>query len=251
MLKSLWGKSRPSPATKRQHSTEIQLDDFNVIWRQSARRTRSLALKLDKQGRIIVMTPLRTSKHDMHQFVQSKQQWIHQQLDQHHRLEQDKAQAQGKIVWWQGESLQIQHQIGPVNNIERIPSALQITTRQALSQQKIDQSAKKWLREQAQVFLPERLAVISNQAQLQASGIKIKAYTARWGSCRHDGFVQLNWKLMMTPPAVIDYVIVHELSHLKYFNHSAQFWAQVASICADYKQHRTWLKSNGRLLIES
>lgn len=251
MLKSLWGKSRPSPANKRQHSTEVQLDNFKVIWRQSAHRKRSLALKIDKQGCIVVMTPLRTSKPDMRHFVQSKQQWIHQQLDQHDRREQDKAQALGSIVWWQGEQLQIQHQIGPVNNIERTSNALQITSRQALSQQKIDQRAKKWLRDQAQIFLADRLAIISKQTKLQASGVKIKAYTARWGSCRHDGLIQLNWKLMMTPPAVIDYVIAHELSHLKYFNHSVQFWAQVASICADYKQHRAWLKNNGRLLIES
>lgn len=75
--------------------------------------------------------------------------------------------------------------------------------------------------------------------------ITVKNYKSRWGSCTHDGRVQFNWRLAMFAPAVIDYVIVHELAHLTHMNHSKAFWAEVAQYCPDYKHYQTILKQQG------
>jgi predicted metal-dependent hydrolase len=248
-LKALWS-NRPlkRPPVNRQ-SRLLTIDGLNVIWRLSARRTRSLALKLDKQGQVIAMTPMATQLYELERFIRSRNEWIYSQLTQFKKLEAKKRESRGQILWFMGDQLAIELQRGAKNKIQAGPESIQITTRQPLDESKLDRRLNNWLRAQADQELPRRLDLLSRQTGMQGSGLQIKSYTARWGSCRHDGLIQLNWKLIKTPPEVINYVIIHELSHLHNFNHSPAFWAQVAQHCPAYKRNREWLKENGRLLI--
>jgi len=75
--------------------------------------------------------------------------------------------------------------------------------------------------------------------------ITIRDQKTRWGSCSSRGTLSFNYRLIFAPPAVLDYVVVHELCHLTHMNHSADFWNKVASVMPDYKQHRKWLKEHG------
>ena len=77
------------------------------------------------------------------------------------------------------------------------------------------------------------------------SSVRIRTYRARWGSCNARGELVFNWKLIMTPPSVIDYVVVHELCHLHHLNHGAQFWRCVQQAFPDYRNAVNWLKANG------
>jgi predicted metal-dependent hydrolase len=81
------------------------------------------------------------------------------------------------------------------------------------------------------------------------SSIRIGDQKTRWGSCSSNGTLSFSWRLMLAPPRVLDYVVIHELCHLTYMNHSREFWAKVASIDPDYREHRKWLKDNGDSLI--
>lgn len=228
----------------------ISISGFEVRWRKSARRRRSLALKVDKVGQLIVMTPLRTPEHDVRRFVQAKRDWIHQQLEQHEMLSVKKERARGVSLHFLGESLGINAGIGPRNRCELRDNILHVISRHSEpGKDYLETRASHWLRKQAEEILPQKLQILTSQTGLTGSDVQIKSYRARWGSCRHDGAIQLNWKLIMAPPEVIDYVLVHELSHLKYFNHSAAFWALVCRHCPDYKVRRQWLKQHGRLLI--
>ena len=197
------------------------------------------------------MTPMTTSITELKRFVTSRETWIRKNLEQHQQLEYQKREAKGQHLWLLGEQLRVESLLGAKNRIEREPGALRFITRQPLGVDALDRRLTKWLRQQAESKLPSYLEKLSQQTGMRGSGLQIKAYTARWGSCRHDGLIQLNWKLIKTPPEVIDYVIIHELSHLSHFNHSALFWGQVGKHCPNYKDHRKWLKDNGRLLIAS
>lgn len=75
--------------------------------------------------------------------------------------------------------------------------------------------------------------------------ICVKEQKRRWGSCTGDNSLLFNWKIIMAPPKVIDYLIIHEMSHMKHKNHSKDFWNSVESILSDYKESRAWLKNNG------
>ncbi len=79
--------------------------------------------------------------------------------------------------------------------------------------------------------------------------ITIRDQKTRWGSCSARGTLSFNWRLMLAPPAVLDYVVVHELCHLTHMDHSKAFWAHVESVCPDYRIHRKWLKEHGQELI--
>jgi predicted metal-dependent hydrolase len=208
-----------------------------------------MALKIDKQGQLLVMTPLTTRVSELKQFVVTRDVWIREHLAQYRQLQETKLETLGQSLWFMGEQLEVESLVGVKNGIDHTPGLITLNSRQPLERAALDRRLMKWLRAQAELALPACVEKSSQRTGLHGSGVQIKAYTARWGSCRHDGLIQLNWKLIQTPPEVIDYVVLHELSHLRHFNHSALFWRQVGQHCPDYKIHRKWLKDNGRLLI--
>jgi len=77
------------------------------------------------------------------------------------------------------------------------------------------------------------------------SSVDVKSYRSRWGSCHKDGRVYFNWRIIMAPHSVVDYVVVHELCHLVYHNHSAAYWKLVEHSYSDFRNAKTWLKMNG------
>lgn len=248
MLKALWAtdsrKAKPART-----ATNIEIDGVSLIWRKSARRTRSLALKVDKVGQLIAMTPTRTSKRALAAFIHARRPWIDTQLARYDEVKSIKAQASGRHCWLMGERLNFDVRVGKKNSIALSNGVLQITQRRIPENQQLDQCVRQWLRGQANQRLPERLTIVSDNIGLHGRDHQIRSYTARWGSCRQDGLIQLNWKLIMVPPEVIDYVITHELCHLSHFNHSSAFWALVEQHCPNYRQHRQWLKQNASILL--
>lgn len=78
--------------------------------------------------------------------------------------------------------------------------------------------------------------------------VQLKEQRMRWGSCTSEGNIYLNWRIIMSPMSIIDYVLVHELAHLRYMNHSNDYWNFVRSILPDYEQRKDWLRVNGPTL---
>lgn len=108
---------------------------------------------------------------------------------------------------------------------------------------------QKWFKQQAQAYFEAKTAIYATQIGVMASAIQVKAYKARWGSCYPDGKIQFNWRLMQMPSWVIDYVVVHELCHLKHPNHSPAFWNQVEKHYPQTQMAKKWLKENQAPLI--
>jgi len=196
------------------------------------------------------MTPANTREREVRQFVLSRVPWIKAQMASHQARQAELEKSSGASLWYVGTQLAIQAGIGPRNAETLQGHVLQVISRQPSPENNyLESRAGQWLRAQANDILPQRLARLVQQTGLTPRDLEIKSYRARWGSCRRNGLMQLNWKLIMAPVAVIDYVIVHELSHLEHFNHSPAFWAQVEKHCNDYALHRRWLKQHGSLLI--
>lgn len=98
-------------------------------------------------------------------------------------------------------------------------------------------------------YIPERVAYFAPLVGVEYGGITVRNQKTRWGSCSGKGNLNFNCLLMLTPPDVIDYVVVHELCHLIEMNHSPRFWNEVGRVLPDYKKSRLWLKRNGGVLI--
>jgi predicted metal-dependent hydrolase len=104
------------------------------------------------------------------------------------------------------------------------------------------------LRERAREELPARLLEIAAAHGLTVTGVSIRNQRTRWGSCGRDGKISLNWRLVLMPPAVRDYVLIHELMHLRRLDHSPAYWKLVAAACPGYREARQWLRIHGPAL---
>jgi predicted metal-dependent hydrolase len=103
-------------------------------------------------------------------------------------------------------------------------------------------------RERAREELPARLLEIAAAHGLGVTGVSIRNQRTRWGSCGRDGKITLNWRLVLMPPAVRDYVLIHELMHLRRLDHSPAYWKLVAAACPGYREARQWLRIHGPAL---
>jgi len=99
-------------------------------------------------------------------------------------------------------------------------------------------------------YIPQRIEYYSRIIGVDYGRITIRNQVSRWGSCSAKGNLNFNCLLMLTPPTVIDYVVVHELCHIKELNHSKKFWDEVEKILPDFREQKTWLKENGNRLID-
>jgi predicted metal-dependent hydrolase len=102
-----------------------------------------------------------------------------------------------------------------------------------------------WYRSQASQKIEERINYYHHKIGRNPARITIKEQRTRWGSCSSLGNLNFNWKAIMAPSPVLDYIVVHELCHLIHLNHSQDFWNLVASILPDYRERRDWLKIHG------
>ena len=96
--------------------------------------------------------------------------------------------------------------------------------------------------------LPVRVMEFARIHQLTVRRITVRNQKSRWGSCSRRATISLNWRLIQTPVHVQDYIILHELCHLRELNHSRRFWKEVESVCPDYEDAEIWLKKNGSLM---
>lgn len=117
--------------------------------------------------------------------------------------------------------------------------------RAALASGRFSLEDRQRLRAQACIELPLRLQELAERHGLQVTRISIRNQRTRWGSCGRDGHVSLNWRLIVMPGWVRDYVIIHELMHLKRMDHSPAYWRLVAAACSRYREARQWLRTHG------
>ena len=106
-----------------------------------------------------------------------------------------------------------------------------------------------WLKGEAQRDLEARVTVHAARLGVVAKSVRLRSQSTRWGSCASSGRLNFNWRLILAPPFVLDYVAAHEVAHLVEMNHSAAFWAQVESTLPDMARGRAWLKAHGRQLM--
>lgn len=227
--------------------TIIQGDGFEVTVVRSPRR-RTLSLQI-KDGEAIVRMPKRAPLSYAETFIRNKTGWIQQKLAASPLLIERQFES-GEMFLFLGQSLELRlHPAQPHDRVEQHADYLMLCQRcSVIDVAKTQRQITHWYQQQAQPYLLSRTEQLAEKTGLVPSGVVIKTYRARWGSCKHNGEIQLNWKLIMAPPTIIDYVIIHELCHLQQHNHSPAFWQLVHQHDAQFKQHRSWLKTHGHQL---
>lgn len=214
------------------------------------RRRKSIAIKVIA-GAVEVHAPLRVSEREIHQLVQLRQGWIAQHLVRQQAYYANlprRCWQHGEQLYWLGERLQLTVELGARSSVERRQQTLLIhlSSRVKNPSLKVKQLVRQWYQQQAEEWLSEWLAT----APWQPQTTRVSHYTAKWGACSRSGELSFTWKLWQAPEWVVQYVIQHELCHLRHFNHSAQFWSLVAQLNPSYKNAERWLKQFGAALLD-
>jgi hypothetical protein len=210
-------------------------------------RRRTLAIIVEDDGRIVVRAPLRLKQQAIDEFVRTKERWIRSKQEQALKRASrfvPKSYVSGEEFLFLGSVYRLEiadHQQQPLvlNGGFRL-------SRTALP--RAEAVFERWYRRQALRVMSERARAYAASHGFTFDRIKITSARKRWGSCGHKGNLSFAWRLVMAPQPVIDYVVVHELAHLKHRNHSKRFWSKVASILPDFRQRENWLEEHGYLL---
>ena len=169
----------------------------------------TLGLEVSRNGQVKLRAPRRVSDGALQNFARQKEAWI---IEKYLMMEEKR----------KAESLQ------------QDPDYVK------------DPALEQAYRRQAKARLEERAAYFASRMGVSYQRISVRAAKTRWGSCSAKGNLNFHWKLILMPPQVLDYVVVHELAHRKEMNHTPAFWAEVEKILPDYRERRKWLKTYGQ-----
>ncbi|MCW5600994.1 MAG: M48 family metallopeptidase [Nitrosomonas sp.] len=212
------------------------------------RNRKTIGLIVNRAG-LIVRVPLHATSNSIEQVLHRKAAWVISKLD---AWKEKKfiypVWEQDSQFWLLGEpyrlvltassSLQMMPRSEQVHNME-FAAGIQ------LMPQQIERFVMAWYREQAEVYMRERVIGYASQLGVPTPKLRLSNARTRWGSCSSSGTVCLNWRLIQLPTTLVDYVVAHELAHLIEMNHSAAFWKVVEGIYPDYRQARSALKKIG------
>ena len=210
-------------------------------------KRKSIALIIEPDGRLVVRAPMHVSEADIKHLVKQKERWIREKQKQ----VKEKSTQPAPKVYIDGESFQYLGKSYKLKIVADLNPALVLSRKFYLSRRvlpKAESVFTEWYREQAWAVISERVKLYAAKHGFKYRKIRITSARTRWGSCSSMGNLNFTWRLVMAPPDVIDYVVVHELAHLRVNNHSKEYWNQVERILPDYKRRRRWLKENGQKL---
>ncbi len=206
-------------------------------------KRRTISLIVERDGSLTVRAPLRMPQAMIEEFIQQKADWIMRTREKLSVIVTAPARQ-----YADGEKFPF---LGSAFDLKLVPSqrpSLQFDNGFTLgrnTQSDGRQYFVKWYKQRAYEVISERVREYSQKYDFAPKRVRISSAKTRWGSCSPDGTLNFTWRLVMAPLEVIDYVVVHELAHLRVRNHSDRFWKVVASIDPEYKQKRKWLRENG------
>ena len=233
-------------------SEQINVNGIDIELIRSRRK--SLSLEVGRQG-IKARAPLRMSKKMVLTFIHSKQQWLDKQINNRPAPIKEKQLISGASLLFKSEPLKlnvIENQRGKAF-IENDQLYLPVVKSNRPLESTIKTKLITWYKQQALEILEQRIAFYAPLMSVERTNkqkVKVREYKRRWGSCDHQGSLSFNWRIIMAPNEVVDYVVIHELAHCHEFNHSKRFWNIVAGQMSDWKEKQNWLHINGGLLYE-
>lgn len=204
---------------------------------------KSVALVIDNEANLIVRAPIHMPDTVIDEFVRKKKRWINEKQQQVAVF----GEKHPPVVVETGESIMYLGSNYAI--IKDTVDAVEVSGNELIVPENYNVDAlTAWLKEQAMQIISERVAMYANVMGVTPGNIKLSAAKARWGSCSTNNNLNFAWRLVMCPLSVIDYVVVHELSHITYKNHSPAFWARVKTVLPTYEDDQDWLKVNKKLM---
>lgn len=238
---SLRARAREAPPA--QHYDD-GVHRFDWTLHRGARRT--LALRVDDRG-VSLLAPRLASSASIARFLQQHAAWVLRKLRQREqRLQSLQAAridwADGGRIPYLGRHLTLRLCGATQLDWDESRAELHLPLPPDSDAQQVRDSVAAWLQRQALGLFTSRVAHFAAQLGVRVTAVKLSAATTRWGSAKSDGSIRLHWRLLHFSPQLVDYVVAHEVAHLREMNHSSRFWAHVGALYPDYRQARLHLK---------
>lgn len=215
--------------------------DINVI---RSPRKKSMHIVIERDGTVSVQVPENIEDERILSILKSKEYEIHKKLLNWKELNKEHIERQyvsGQSFMYLGKNYNLHLVVGQKRNLI-FKDGKFLLSNKSLSPR---DAFVKFYKKQAKLKIEERLLLYQNTVNKLPGKVEIRELPTRWASCTPAGNIYFNWKCVMGPMVVLDYLIIHELVHLEHPNHSRIFWDKVSTICPNYQQQETWLKRNG------
>jgi predicted metal-dependent hydrolase len=215
-------------------------DDLGYTIRRSP-RARRIRVKVDAHEGVEVVIPQRATKRDAQAAITELRPWIEKRLEEAEAAKHRLASPPGNVPFL-GAQLRLRPEVGRTR-AHRKGQELWLPERDAGA------ALERWYRAQARNEIAPRLTQATQALGRPHTALAIRNQRTRWGSCSSAGAMSFNWRLMLAPEAVLDYVVWHEACHLVVMDHSRRFWTLVERHVPGYREHRSWLRRNGAALV--
>jgi predicted metal-dependent hydrolase len=228
---------------------------YRIRRSERARRARIL---VDGDG-VEVVVPRRFPLREVEPFVEEKRAWIERTL---RRLQESETELpaprleDGGLVPYLGESLRLSVRVEPgrrraraARRADELRVVLPADAERLLPEDgALRDALERWYRKRARLEVARRLDVACARAGTSYTRLQIRGQRTRWASCSSSGAMSFNWRLLLAPAEILDYVVEHEVAHLELLDHSPRFWRLLASRCPDWREHEAWLRRHGHAL---
>ena len=240
------GRDQQSAGDQAGHATGV----CGYMLVRSRRRRKTMTLRIDRQGRVVIRAPLYAVRADIDSFYEQNGAWVARKLAERQAIQETckpKSFVPGEEFLFLGKSypLRLGETNGKVPTLSFCSEGFTLPGEHAAKARDL---FIKWYKTKAWEKITEKVLCFSKRLDVIPQGIRLMTARTQWGSCSPDNRLSFNWKLVMAGDAFIDYVVAHELLHIREKNHSSRFWGALESFMPDYKERKTWLDDNAHLL---
>ncbi len=217
----------------------------DIVFERSP-RARNYRLTLRRDGTAVATIPVRGSEREALRFVEEHREWLERARErQRKRPRAAEVWTIGTHVLWRGELTEVR--IAADGERPQVCLAADVF-RVLRIEGDLRPTLEAHFARRAKVELPGRTWELAALTGVEVKFVTVRNQRSRWGSCSANGTISLNWRLVQTPDFVRDYIIYHELMHLREMNHSDRFWARVEEVCPGWREAEQWIKRNGALV---
>jgi predicted metal-dependent hydrolase len=206
-------------------------------------RARRVRVTVDPARGVEVVLPRRAAEREAAAAIRELRPWIERRVAELDRVRATIA-ARGETVPYLGQALALRPEPGRTR-VHRKGDELLVPGEDDGGREAVE----RWYRRAARTEIAPRLDRACERSGTAYSELTIRGQRTRWASCSRSGAMSFNWRLLLAPEPVLDYVVWHEVCHLEVLDHSPRFWALLARYCPDYRDHARWLRRHGATLV--
>lgn len=227
----------------------IEFDNLLVEIKRS-NRVKSATITVEESS-VLIAVPRLLELERIKKLLKNKRQWIKDKIALHYEAQpkSNKEFVSGECFSYLGRNYRLKVNQGYYKPAKLINGRFSVTLfAGANNAELIKESLLAWYEKHAEIKFNEKVKRYADIMNVKYNSVGIKNYKSRWGSCTAEGDITFNWKVIMAPNRIVDYVVVHELCHLIHHDHSPKFWREVERFMPDYLECKEWLKHNGARL---